>query len=286
VLSLLLLLRWAARLRHAVVLGSVDKPVMGIWCAQTLRSRRPTVRMTSCLSVWPYRSFPPGSDSAGTASSSTRSVLLRRCSGDLRRRLAALSYVAQHTGNVHGWLPPGEMVRGLALAETTPRPLIMVVQFVAFVGANQAPGDLNPWIAATLAALLTSWITSVPCLLSVLIGAPSVERVRRDRALTAALTGIGLPSWVSSPTLPSTSPPTPCLFLVEPDPARSAGRHPVSGQARFNCCTGPPRFAVSARGPRKSAGRRAAIAAEVGPAAFRALRGWAEGPAQCSERGC
>jgi chromate transporter len=103
---------------------------------------------------------------------------------------AVLAYVAQQAVNVYGWLLPGEMVRGLALAETTPGPLIMVVQFVAFVGAYRAPGDLNPWTAAILAALLTTWVTFVPCFLFVLLGAPYVERLRNNRSLTAALTGI------------------------------------------------------------------------------------------------
>ena len=66
---------------------------------------------------------------------------------------AVLAYVAQKAVEVYGWLAPGEMVRGLALAESTPGPLIMVVQFVAFLGAYRDPGSLNPWVAATLAAL-------------------------------------------------------------------------------------------------------------------------------------
>ena len=82
------------------------------------------------------------------------------------------------------------MVRGLALAETTPGPLIMVVQFVAFVGAYRHPGTLNPWAAATLGALLTTWVTFVPCFIFVLLGAPYVERLRNNQALSAALTGI------------------------------------------------------------------------------------------------
>jgi len=82
------------------------------------------------------------------------------------------------------------MVRGLALAETTPGPLIMVVQFVAFVGAYRDPGSLDPWVAAVLASLLVTWVTFVPCFLLVLLGAPYVERLRNNDALTAALTGI------------------------------------------------------------------------------------------------
>jgi chromate transporter len=103
---------------------------------------------------------------------------------------AVLAYVAQQAVSVYGWLAPGEMVRGLGLAETTPGPLIMVVQFVAFVGAYRDPGSLNPWAAAVLASLLTTWVTFVPCFLFVLLGAPYVERLRHNRTLTAALTGI------------------------------------------------------------------------------------------------
>ena len=103
---------------------------------------------------------------------------------------AVLAYVAQQAVDVHGWLAPGEMVRGLALAESTPGPLVMVVQFVAFLGAYRDPGTLDPWVAAVLAALLTTWVTFVPCFLFILLGAPYVERLRHQRGLAAALTGI------------------------------------------------------------------------------------------------
>lgn len=103
---------------------------------------------------------------------------------------AVLAYVAQRAVEVYAWLAPGEMVRGLALAESTPGPLIMVVQFVAFLGAYRDPGSLNPWVAATLAALLTTWVTFVPCFVFIFLGAPYVERLRGNRSLSAALTGI------------------------------------------------------------------------------------------------
>jgi chromate transporter len=103
---------------------------------------------------------------------------------------AVLAYVAQQAVQVYGWLAPGEMVRGLALAETTPGPLIMVVQFVAFLGAYRAPGGLDPWVAAVLASLLVTWVTFVPSFLFVLLGAPYMERLRGNRSLSAALTGI------------------------------------------------------------------------------------------------
>ena len=103
---------------------------------------------------------------------------------------AVLSFVAQRAVNVFHWLTPGEMVRGLALAETTPGPLIMVVQFVAFVGAYRNPGTLNPWIAAVIGALLTTWVTFVPSFLFIFLGAPYVERLRGNASISAVLTGI------------------------------------------------------------------------------------------------
>ncbi|MGR7026911.1 chromate efflux transporter [Geodermatophilus sp. URMC 62] len=103
---------------------------------------------------------------------------------------AVLAYVAQQAVEVYGWLSPREMVRGLALAETTPGPLIMVVQFVAFLGAHRHPGALDPWVAAVLASLLVTWVTFVPSFLFVLLGAPYMERLRGNRSLSAALAGI------------------------------------------------------------------------------------------------
>jgi chromate transporter len=103
---------------------------------------------------------------------------------------AVLAYVAQRAVEHYAWLSADDMVRGLALAETTPGPLIMVVQFVAFLGAYHNPGNLGPWVGAIVASLLTTWVTFVPCFLFVLIGAPYVERLRTNHALSAALTGI------------------------------------------------------------------------------------------------
>ncbi len=103
---------------------------------------------------------------------------------------AVLAFVAQRAVEHYGWLSATDMVRGLALAETTPGPLIMVVQFVAFLGAYHHPGPLDPWVAGVVASLLTTWVTFVPCFLFVLLGAPYVERLRGNHALTAALNGI------------------------------------------------------------------------------------------------
>ncbi|WP_045880178.1 chromate efflux transporter [Pseudofrankia sp. DC12] len=103
---------------------------------------------------------------------------------------AVLSYVAQRAVEHYAWLSAPDMVHGLALAESTPGPLIMVVQFVAFLGAYHHPGALNPWLAGVVASLLTTWVTFVPCFLLVLLGAPHVERLRGNHALSAALTAI------------------------------------------------------------------------------------------------
>jgi chromate transporter len=100
---------------------------------------------------------------------------------------AVLAYVAQQAVETYGWLQPGEMLDGLGLAETTPGPLIMVTQFVGFLGAFRDPGGLNPFVAGTLGGLLTTWVTFVPCFLWIFLGAPFVETIRGDRALAAAL---------------------------------------------------------------------------------------------------
>ena len=103
---------------------------------------------------------------------------------------AVLAYVAQEAVQNYGWLAPGEMLDGLGMAETTPGPLIMVTQFVGFMGAFREASGLSPLIAATLGGLLTTWVTFVPCFLWIFLGAPFIERLRDNAVLTAALTAI------------------------------------------------------------------------------------------------
>lgn len=103
---------------------------------------------------------------------------------------AVLPYVAQQAVSHYGWLQPGQMMDGLGLAETTPGPLIMVVQFVGFIGAWQHPDGLAPWLAATLGALLTTWVTFTPCFLWVLVGGPHIEALRGNAKLAAALSAV------------------------------------------------------------------------------------------------
>jgi len=100
---------------------------------------------------------------------------------------AVLAYVAQEAVGTYHWVTPGEMLDGLGMAETTPGPLIMVTQFVGFLGAWRAPGPLNPIVAGTLGGLLTTWVTFTPCFLWIFFGAPFVEMLRANKALAAAL---------------------------------------------------------------------------------------------------
>lgn len=103
---------------------------------------------------------------------------------------AVLAYIAQQAVSTYGWLQPGEMLDGLGLAETTPGPLIMVAQFVGFLGAFRNAGTLDPILAGVLGAALTTWVTFVPCFLWIFLGAPYIERLRNNRALSAALSAI------------------------------------------------------------------------------------------------
>jgi chromate transporter len=103
---------------------------------------------------------------------------------------AVLAYIAQQAVETHGWLLPGEMLDGLGMAETTPGPLIQVVQFVGFMGAYRNPGGLDPILAGVLGSVLTTWVTFVPCFLFIFVGAPWIEHLRGRRGLSAALSGI------------------------------------------------------------------------------------------------
>jgi len=103
---------------------------------------------------------------------------------------AVLAYVAQRAVEVFSWLSPSEMLDGLGLAETTPGPLIMVVQFVAFLGAFRNPGGMDPMVAGVLGSVVTVWVTFAPSFLFILVGAPWVERLTSNQRLAAALAGV------------------------------------------------------------------------------------------------
>jgi chromate transporter len=103
---------------------------------------------------------------------------------------AVLAYVAQQAVEHYHWLKPHEMLDGLGMAETTPGPLIMVLQFVGFMAAYRDPSGLSPMLAATLGGLLATWVTFTPCFLWIFVGAPYVERLRGNTGLAGALSAI------------------------------------------------------------------------------------------------
>jgi chromate transporter len=103
---------------------------------------------------------------------------------------AVLPYVSQQAVEKYHWLSPDQMLDGLGLAETTPGPLVMVLQFVGFLGAYHQPATLPPLLAATLGAFITTWTTFVPCFLWIFLGAPYIERLRGNEKLTTALSAV------------------------------------------------------------------------------------------------
>jgi chromate transporter len=103
---------------------------------------------------------------------------------------AVLPFIAAAAVERFAWLSTGAMLDGLGLAETTPGPLIMVVQFVGFLGGWNHPEGLPPWLAGTLGAAIATWVTFVPCFLWILLGAPHVEGLRHKPGLSAAMTGV------------------------------------------------------------------------------------------------
>ena len=103
---------------------------------------------------------------------------------------AVLTYVAEQATEVYAWLTPREMLDGLGLAESTPGPLIQVVQFVGFVGAYRNPGDVHPLVMGILGAVVTTWVTFAPCFLFIFAGAPFVESLQNRPRLQGALSGI------------------------------------------------------------------------------------------------
>ena len=103
---------------------------------------------------------------------------------------AVLAYVAQLAVEHYRWLQPGEMLDGLGMAETTPGPLIMVLQFVGFMAAYRDPGVLSPMLAGALGGLLATWVTFTPCFLWIFLGAPFIEVLRGNKAVAGALAAI------------------------------------------------------------------------------------------------
>lgn len=103
---------------------------------------------------------------------------------------AVLAYVTQAAAGAFGWITQTQAVDGLALAETTPGPLIMVLQFVGFMTSWNHPQGLEPATSAVLGAFITTYVTFLPCFLFIFLGAPSIEELRGNKNLTGALSGV------------------------------------------------------------------------------------------------
>lgn len=103
---------------------------------------------------------------------------------------SVLAYISQEAVTTFGWLEPDEMISGLGMAETTPGPLIQVVQFVGFMGAYRDPGSLSPLGAGVFGAVVATWVTFVPSFLWIFLGGPFIEHLRGRPALTSALSAI------------------------------------------------------------------------------------------------
>jgi chromate transporter len=103
---------------------------------------------------------------------------------------SVLAYVAQQAVDVYSWLEPGEMLDGLSMAETTPGPLIMVNQFVGFLGAYRFAGNMNPILAGIIGSVVTVWATFAPCFLFIFVGAPYIESLRQNKLLSTTLSAI------------------------------------------------------------------------------------------------
>ncbi len=123
---------------------------------------------------------------------------------------SVLAYIAQQAVEQYGWLQPNEMMDGLGMAETTPGPLIMVVQFVGFMGAYRNPGPFDPLVAGIIGSVITTWVTFVPCFYWIFLGAPSIESLRGNQLVRSALSCISavvigailsLATWFSLHTL-------------------------------------------------------------------------------------
>jgi chromate transporter len=103
---------------------------------------------------------------------------------------AVLSYISDVAVNHYGWLTADQMVQGLGLAESTPGPLIMVTEYVGFIGAYNDPGPFTPLLYGTLGALITTYATFLPCFLFIFLLAPYIELLANDRRLRAILVGV------------------------------------------------------------------------------------------------
>ena len=172
--------------------GSANEPpVLALSAPPAATWRRTATVLLTCLSLWWLPIVGTGLWLGWQSTALQQGVFFSKAAMvTFGGAYAVLPYVAQQAVDDYQWLSHAQMMSGLALAETTPGPLIMVLQFVGFVGGWQNPGILTPFAAATLGALLTTWATFLPCFLWVFLGAPHVGRLHERPGLNAALTAI------------------------------------------------------------------------------------------------
>jgi chromate transporter len=171
--------------------GAVELPAVELPPSVKASFSRTAVILAICLTLWWLPVFAVGMCFGWKGIHFQQGLFFSKAAlVTIGGAYAVLPYVSQMAVENLGWLTKRQMMAGLGLAETTPGPLIMVLQFVGFVAAWQKPGDLAPLNAAILGALITTWVTFVPCFLFVFLGAPHVEGLREKPALASVLTAI------------------------------------------------------------------------------------------------
>ena len=170
--------------------GAVDR-ALAAREAQGMRWQRPATVILVCLMLWLAPTLALAAALGWSATFTQIGTFFSQMGVvTFGGAYAALAWVAQAAVETYGWLGPGEMLDGLGLAETTPGPLILMLQLVGFLAAFRGAGGLDPLLAGALGAALTTWVTFLPSFLFVLAGAPYVERLGRIRVLSAALSAI------------------------------------------------------------------------------------------------
>src|SRR3989440_3745828 len=153
--------------------------------------RRAVLVSVICLALWLAPTIVAGISRGWDSTLFKEGLFFSKAAvGTFGGALAVVPYVTQQALFHYGWLKPGQMMDGLGLAETTPGPLIMVLQFVGFMGAWQHPEGLSPLLAATIGALITTWATFTPCFLWIFLAGPYIEQLRGNSRLTSALSAI------------------------------------------------------------------------------------------------
>ncbi|MCU0707829.1 MAG: chromate efflux transporter [Pirellula sp.] len=171
--------------------GSASSPSVRLRALDPVSLRLSCVTLVACGFLWLLPTVMAGVSLGWDSTLARQGIFFSKAAiVTFGGAYAVLPYVAQQAVDTYGWLSSPQMMSGLALAETTPGPLIMVLQFVGFVGAWQHPDGFNPWIAASLGAALTTWVTFIPSFMFIFVGGPYVEKIEQWPRLASLLRGI------------------------------------------------------------------------------------------------